>query len=213
MIFQHTWQWVLNGTKTQTRRLVKPGESENTAYAYPPQELGEESFPKGVFHFDPETLVRRPVYVIGQSYAVQPGRGKPAVWWRKYNGEIDYRLDADKKLVMNPRRYGRIHALSDMGYQPLRIRIVSIRNEDVRYISNLDVWAEGYTYVTRFGLPLSFWDTWVGMHDKSYLETFRKATANYSHMTIYHLVKAGFFARPVERYNAWVLTFEVVKDK
>ncbi|MFA4974630.1 MAG: ASCH domain-containing protein [bacterium] len=43
MIFQHTWQQVLDGTKTQTRRLR----------AQPPY--------------------------VGRTYAVQPGRGKPAV--------------------------------------------------------------------------------------------------------------------------------------
>lgn len=69
MIFQHTIDKVLSGEKTQTRRIVKPGEDNVRRYS--------------VYSNQPaiETVVNgdRVVYQIGKDYAVQPGRGKPAV--------------------------------------------------------------------------------------------------------------------------------------
>lgn len=61
MIFAHTLEKVLNGTKTQTRRLVKAGE-QLTA--------------DGVCI---RTARGRRLYQVGKTYAVQPARGKRAV--------------------------------------------------------------------------------------------------------------------------------------
>ncbi|MFN7210069.1 MAG: ASCH domain-containing protein [Aggregatilineales bacterium] len=61
MIFAHTLQSVLNGTKTQTRRLVKAGE-QLTA--------------DGVCI---RTARGRRLYQVGKTYAVQPARGERAV--------------------------------------------------------------------------------------------------------------------------------------
>lgn len=77
MIFKETWQQVLDGTKTQTRRPVKPGE-------YPKiigPGLGYPEYPGAI----PGTVleVRRIngylKWRVGHTYAVQPGRGKKAV--------------------------------------------------------------------------------------------------------------------------------------
>lgn len=61
MIFQHTYEKVLNGTKTETRRLVKSGEymlwHKHTVY----------------------TLSGRIKWQVGNTYAIQPGRGQKAV--------------------------------------------------------------------------------------------------------------------------------------
>lgn len=62
MIFQHTVEAVLNGTKTQTRRVVK----EN-------QDLW---FDDGNYVVYENGRVK---YRVGQTYAVQPGRCKKAV--------------------------------------------------------------------------------------------------------------------------------------
>ena len=69
MIFQHTWQQVLDGTKTQTRRPVKPGQT---------LEVAEDSYPAGVFA-EIGSGYYRTVYIVGNTYAVQPGRGKHGV--------------------------------------------------------------------------------------------------------------------------------------
>lgn len=72
-----------------------------------------------------------------------------------------------------------------------RIRITGIRREDVRDISWDDANAEG------FESPLGFLDTWVRMHDKP--------MAPLDNWTIPKLPE-----RPAERYQAWVIEFELV---
>lgn len=69
MIFQHTHTNVLNGTKTQTRRLVKPGEYAITIPADRDVPLAgrisavmDDAKQNGV------------IYAVGKDYAVQPGR-------------------------------------------------------------------------------------------------------------------------------------------
>ena len=136
MIFQHTWQQVLDGTKTQTRRLVKPGEWV------------------GYIGKDVLSGTGRTVYEVGKTYAVQPGRGQAAVG---------------------------------------RIRITSIRQEDVRQISKADALAEG------FSGPLEFLRVWCGMHDPA---AIKQAGSAGDYLQIGD--------RPAERYQAWALTFEVV---
>lgn len=69
MIFQYTINQVLDGSKTQTRRIVKP--EHNMAGALPT--------------FIPNIYVRvgiaghRKIYEVGKTYAVCPGRGKSAL--------------------------------------------------------------------------------------------------------------------------------------
>jgi len=65
MIFQYMWQQVLDGTKTQTRRIVKPGE---------------------VLRFDPNPVYNAVHHMgghakwqTGNTYAVQPGRTQKAI--------------------------------------------------------------------------------------------------------------------------------------
>lgn len=61
MIFAHTLAQVLNGQKSQTRRLVKPDEVFNPTH-------------QRVIH-----AAKRTVYQVGKTYAVQPNRGKKSV--------------------------------------------------------------------------------------------------------------------------------------
>lgn len=60
MIFAHTLEQVIHREKTQTRRLVKPGQCLDSA--------------TGRIHNHERTL-----YQIGKSYAVQPNRGQKSV--------------------------------------------------------------------------------------------------------------------------------------
>ena len=71
MIFQHTIENVLNGTKTQTSRIVKPGDY----IQYADTGAGEtyHVYIEGVYRN------RRPLWKVGNTYAVQPGRGQKAV--------------------------------------------------------------------------------------------------------------------------------------
>ena len=99
MIFQHTYQWVLNGTKTETTRLKKPG-----GHSYiDPTDLQDKfgHLPSVEMYYSEEhsavvlkapawmlktytsiSLVKRngrTLWQVGKTYAVQPGRGKKAV--------------------------------------------------------------------------------------------------------------------------------------
>jgi hypothetical protein len=64
MIFQHMLDKVLGGTKRQTRRLVKEGETCHYVGGHINKVL---------------TAQGRIKYQVGRTYAVQPGRCKPAV--------------------------------------------------------------------------------------------------------------------------------------
>lgn len=65
MIFQHTWQQVLSGEQTQTRRLVEFGDYESNHGVVTRFSQG---YPDG-----------RIVYEVGKTYSVQPGRGQASV--------------------------------------------------------------------------------------------------------------------------------------
>src|SRR5690606_33116659 len=66
MIFQHTYKQVLNGTKSQTRRIQKPWQALMR-------------FDRSGELFVCDTRTGRPQWAVGKTYAVQPGRGKSAI--------------------------------------------------------------------------------------------------------------------------------------
>lgn len=68
MIFAHTLDKVLSGEKSQTRRIRKPGDE------FFPEDLGDAA---AVMHKGFSAY--RLMWEVGKTYAVQPGRGKPAV--------------------------------------------------------------------------------------------------------------------------------------
>lgn len=160
MIFQHTWEKVISGEKTQTRRIVKPKEFSNEwgLGGENDETINEVLMPRTKVDKYGMTLPRN-VYLLGKTYAVQPGRGKKQI---------------------------------------ARIRLKCIRLEDVREISDEDVKAEGFKSKT------AFWSVWCKMHDKDTWDSQ------------YELIRPDFVKgyiahRPTEQYQAWVLTFEVVK--
>lgn len=71
MIFQKTIQQVLDQTKSQTRRLVQPGDIGVEFYSDEGKLLENGSY---------ETVWRngRLLYQVGKTYAAQAGRGQPA---------------------------------------------------------------------------------------------------------------------------------------
>jgi hypothetical protein len=73
MIFQYSYEKVLDGTKSQTRRIVKPGESPLYLYS-------QADVPEGA---DGKILIvksaGRTKWQLGLAYAAQPGRTKKAV--------------------------------------------------------------------------------------------------------------------------------------
>ncbi len=133
MIFQHTWKKVLDGSKTQTRRLVKPH-----------QMIRWPNGVKSVQYLDDQHNLWITKWQVGRTYAVQPGSGQYAIWYR--------RLDSDKVQIWNYHHQGfpsilSEHAESSDGkdrWQELRIRITSIQQEPLQDISENDACREGY---------------------------------------------------------------------
>lgn len=166
---------IIAGQKTQTRRLVKPG---NTTSVWD-SEIVAVYTPNG-----------RQRFAAGQNLAVCPGRGKPGVFvagLRTTEGVELHLVNED-----SPQLYQAIAV-------PLRIRITKICREDVRNISEEDARAEG------FQDRGDFWHTWVEMHDSRFYPTFRYA------IDTDQLREYEFWNRPDRLYDAWALTFEVVK--
>lgn len=173
MIFQHTIDKVLSGEKTQTRRIVKPGDVrvcvEMPFGGWQPVKI------TGIGKYN-QPIIR---WEIGKTYAVQGGRK------HKARG---------------------------------RIRVTDLRIEDVRNISEADVKAEGFR--DRF----HFMQTWTAMHDKCFqldyydgiIWQFKGVGDSncYSEYPRDEFVvgdfKKALWSRPAERYQAWVLTFELV---
>lgn len=94
------------------------------------------------------------------------------------------------------------------GWQPLRIRVLSIRREDVREISEEDVLAEG------FGTRAAFLLAWIAMHDKQAVRKDQFVMSKYVSAELLDGVLMGrLWDRPFSRYDAWVLTFELAKDE
>jgi hypothetical protein len=119
---------ILEDTKTQTRRIVKPDEDGN---------FGDVVYQRINKHNEIGRPFLRVKWEVGRTYAVVPGRGQPAVWWRNDHWLIGY------KPAWKPAAKKSHDELSAEGWQPLRIRITAIRRERLWEINEADAEAEG----------------------------------------------------------------------
>lgn len=230
MIFAHTLPQVLDRSKTQTRRIVtqvapyKGGYAredilldESNCHYWASRNQVNKKFPGyGVYiayHTEGYSLddgdywedhYHVPKYIIGRTYAVQPGRGKPAIlrldgyYWKPtevINDEWIY-SNGFRGAIAMPR-----NILIESGAEVARIRILRIWQEDVREISAEDVGTGKEGFDTRY----LFLDQWVEMHDsKAWWHSDESITVG------------EWFAfldtRPAENYQAWALEFEVEND-
>ena len=116
---------ILEGQKTQTRRVVKPGEK-----------LVSKARPR---YWHPCVVQgRRIKWQVGRDYAVSPGRGKQGLWWRQ--------MDTGNYQALGGEHRDRMLD----GWKPLRIRITGIRQERLQDISEADAIAEGLRPVDGF---------------------------------------------------------------
>jgi hypothetical protein len=231
MIFQHTWRAVIEQDKWQTRRLVKPHESALwetiNAIEYPAGETPipakfPDEYKVGYYNYDEHPTRTRWVYEVGKTYAVQPGRAMPAIWWRKVFGKLEYAHecyeleDPDAPLNIALSDYeildGDPKELTRYGYQQARIQITNIRREDVRNISDADVKAE------FFEDCFAFWETWCGMHDHAvqfvslgagWLVGLRSEWKQGMCWGEGEWAFKGLMTRPSKRYDAWILEFKL----
>ena len=136
MIFKQIDE-ILSGQKTQTRRVVKPGEG-----------MYEASLAL--------TAAGNVKWAVGKTYAVVPKRGLPGVWWKMvgtvaltHNGmhEYHYPSNPDAAAIALPVTRAE---LEKRGFQPLRIRILAIRQERLQDITEADAKAEGVADVEAY---------------------------------------------------------------
>lgn len=184
MIFQHAWEQIIYGTKTQDRRLVLPGErliprymgKRNPVEAYVIQV--SQGYPNG-----------RIKWQVGKTYSVQPGRGKPALmvhWSHPCYGIDVWQAGPDE-----------LSAAAGQGYQEARIKLLRIRQERLHDISEADARAEGIPMID-------------GYYPDYVLSGHRWDTARASFITWWdsiHGRKNPWTANPA----VWVLEFECVK--
>jgi len=166
MIFQHTWQQVVAGEKTQTRRPWNPSD-----YTWVCGRMPHNGYPEGSRQREVGIQIYSEIvrpsgtsrYRRGGWFCIQPGRTKPAIYQRK------------GVVILDPRDYvrdqwGETLDLSDAqtyleergGYRVYRV-ITQLWREDVRYIRDADVTAEGFAHRDDF-LQL-----WQDMHDDYYM--------------------------------------------
>jgi hypothetical protein len=194
MIFRQ-WQEVLEGRKTQTRRIVKPAE---WCCAYPFWwNPGERAFSfADVMPPVTEVYTARPKamegdgrlkWAVGRTYAVTPKRGKGAIWWQQMAEHREW-----QELGKN----GWDHT-DELGYQQARIEIVTIRLEWLQDISEVNAIAEGYPH------------EWPPNPMQSYIPEDHPAPIDW-----YHHLWDSLAPRAVkweDNPQVWVLDFELVR--
>jgi hypothetical protein len=128
MIFAATWEAVLNGTKTETRRICKPGEWLAASLLGAPQAVYVGRLPH-----------ERLKWMVGRTYAVQTGRGNPGLYYKRTAAGLSV-WDWDS---LPQSRVPRNIKTIPLDYIPGRIRLLEIRQERLQNITEAGAIAEG----------------------------------------------------------------------
>lgn len=181
MIFRQ-WRQVLDGTKTQTRRLVKIGDcihkgEEQLWYMMrsDPQlgsmvRKGRCQIPTVVLRFKYKPY--RIKWQVGRTYAVQPGRGKKAVG---------------------------------------RIRLLEIRQERLQDISEEDALAEGVTLVGMYDCDYIPAERSLG-DERWFAEQQRVSGFRGAYAMLWDKIHRKRQHEWLANPHVWVLTFEVMNN-
>lgn len=130
---------IIHREKTETRRPVHEGETIANVF----KEIdGAYQWRKAVKRANGSIR-----YYVGQTHAVQPGRGKPVLQYNPQTLEILSNPVPDDVTDLRP-------------FVQARIRILEIWRENVLNISEADAKAEG------FKNKRGFWFAWIMMYDR-----------------------------------------------
>lgn len=187
---------ILAGTKTQTRRPSDPKES--VVWSGDPNGDDPSVTILAVYSADK----KRVKYRVGKSYALQPGRGKPAPLVAALRTP-----DSIVRKIVTEHDGPFYYAMAD----PARIVITAIGHEDVRTISDEDAIAEGFK--DRIG----FLEVWCSFYDPKALRMHYEIRP----LSVFEIVakfdpehRTGYltdwskrlFQRDQSKYQAWKLT-------
>jgi hypothetical protein len=193
MIFNQV-QEIISGQKTQTRRLVKPGEYTWICGRF---EDGSPAY-SSVHHESHRVRFER-----GKTYAVQQKRGKPALWIRP-DGSLFTGVGADtinEFLTLANNQPTSIRDIPKVlrahGYTPLRIQITAIRRERIQDISEEDAKAEGLIFEPCCG--------WCASTLRLY-----KPNPISAYALLWDSINRTKGTRWADNPAVWVLTFKVV---
>lgn len=173
---------ILEGKKTQTRRLVKDGEYSNRETS--PKIRGYHAVIHSVY--TTKGKLKWIVGLSGKSYAVQLGRGKPSLWFCPKCRSIYDPMESPiwpEQGCNNVLDVPRGDSMCGVRLEPLRIELTEIRKEKLLDISEEDAEKEGFK------------------SKKDYLEMFYNAFYDKPAWVI------GEWNPDV-----WVLNFELVKE-
>jgi hypothetical protein len=202
MIFQHTWQQVLDGSKTQTRRIKQWHHIADGDYAHCSEVDGicyysyDKKAPAPIdpiYHMKCDYVYMdgcagklktiqsvwidggRLLWHVGKTYAVQPGRGKKAI---------------------------------------ARIRLTAIRQEHVQDISWRDGLKEGLQSWYGLGKPPlgCFQDYHSWEHPEEFIITYQPKNIITAYAELWDSINTKPGTRWEDNPLVWVLEFELVKS-
>jgi hypothetical protein len=170
MIFQATWEAVLNGTKTETRRICKPGEWLAASLLGAPQAVYVGRLPH-----------ERLKWMVGRTYAVQPGRGKTNLYlntltlsgptWESAHdtGDPAFGNTIEQAKIVWGNEWRKKLTCYPFEWQEKEIRLLEIRQERLQDIDEAGAVAEGCqadVHATALNYYRALWDTLHGSRDE-----------------------------------------------
>lgn len=199
-----TWQAVMEGRQTQIRVLATENHTDDRTLAYDAYEwpdLRERvRLPQtSVVFTGANSGDLRIKWQVGKSYAVQPGRGYPAVMWR--HDPAKFYIAHNRVYGVSAKDWKAVHLES--GWQEARILLTGIRQEHLQDISEEDANAEGF--VARMINP------------SDYYVNYANAAAEYmSAKDVFEQVWRNIHTKSGTRWEdnplTWVLEFELVEN-
>lgn len=141
---------ILNGTKTQTRRVRKDNEGATWRQV-------DGGFTR-VYSVGKRSINK---WQVDHKYAIVPKRGTVGIWISpdgKWRQPVTYTYDMEWD---DSKRHDARDWLQEMGWRPAKIRLTAIRCEHLRDITEEDAQAEGVTSVVAYR------DLWESINGKT----------------------------------------------